>query len=41
MTSSPGLRDFSPSCSDVNDDKAKRFADEPELVVMANFTPKN
>ena len=41
MTSSPGCSARSPSCGEVSAENASRFADEPELVVMQYFTPRN
>src|SRR5579864_2898316 len=41
MTSSPGRMARSPSLADVNAAKATRFADEPELTVIACGTPTN
>jgi hypothetical protein len=40
ITSSPGLIARSLSLGEVNAEKARRFAEEPELVVIKNFTPK-
>ena len=40
ITSSPTLIARSLSCGDVNAENARRFADDPEFVVIKNFTPK-
>ena len=40
ITSSPDFTCRSPSLGEVNAVNARRLADEPELVVIANFAPK-
>ena len=41
MISSPRLILLLPSLGDVSDIKARRFADDPELVSEQYFTPRN
>ena len=41
ITSSLGFNDLSPNCSDVSEERANKFAEEPELVVITCFIPKN